>query len=266
MRCQEHVYHVNCFICVQCQTPLHPGDKVCAINGNLFCEHEFPNIFSPHCLSPGLSMTNMKNSRLSMHAAGGMQSDLVRGLVVQKSLNNGSSMNTVSGTRSSMGNSGLVRSAGQMQQLGPSLMDGSQSTGMDVPYSILPITQSELAMAMNGDNTSNGRNNSSHPSSPNFPYISGPTMSTTTAAVTMVNQNFTERSPSSGPGLSFPDPDPGSFNGTTDPTVLVSSMSGEKSKNPGSAGAQSSTSDTPTGRKKQKVSVFRDDDESSYRK
>ncbi|THD25616.1 LIM domain transcription factor LMO4 [Fasciola hepatica] len=251
MRCQEHVYHVNCFVCVQCHTPLHPGDKVCVINGNLFCEHEFSNIFSSHCLSPGISVTNMKNSRLTMHPAGSMQSDLVRGLVVQKSLNNGASMNAVVGNRPSMINSGMLRSSpGHIQQLGPGFVDGSQPAGMDVPYSILPITQSELAMVINND-----RNNNSHPSSPNFPYISGPPVTTTTATVTMVNQNFTERSPSSGPGLSFSDPDSGSFNGVTDPITLVSSMSTEKSiKISGTTGTQSSSSssDAPTGRKKQK--------------
>ncbi|KAF8561750.1 hypothetical protein P879_07703 [Paragonimus westermani] len=46
MRCQENVYHVGCFSCFHCQAPLHPGDKVCTINGNLFCEHEFPQLFA----------------------------------------------------------------------------------------------------------------------------------------------------------------------------------------------------------------------------
>ncbi|CAH8441887.1 unnamed protein product [Heterobilharzia americana] len=46
MKCQDKVYHVNCFCCTQCHSPLHPGDKVCFVDGNLFCEHEFPHLFS----------------------------------------------------------------------------------------------------------------------------------------------------------------------------------------------------------------------------
>lgn len=46
MRCQDKVYHMNCFCCAQCHTLLHTGDKICLVNGSLFCEHEFPHLFS----------------------------------------------------------------------------------------------------------------------------------------------------------------------------------------------------------------------------
>lgn len=58
MRCQDKVYHVNCFNCAQCCGPLRPGDKVCLINGGLFCEHEFPQLFSPYAKWSSLKMMN----------------------------------------------------------------------------------------------------------------------------------------------------------------------------------------------------------------
>ncbi|VDP89243.1 unnamed protein product [Echinostoma caproni] len=247
MRCQDHVYHMNCFICVQCHTPLHPGDKVCAVNGSLFCEHEFPHLFSPHCPPTGISLTSLKNARLNAHSTGNSQSDIIRGLAVQKSLNNSTSMNTIAGGgRSNAANSALVRSSPGQMQLGPG-MDSSQGIGMDMSCSILPITQSELAAAMNN----------SHPSSPSFPYNNGTTItSTSTISSNMCNQNFVDRSPSSAPGMCLSDvADSSAFNGaTSDPMTLVSNMVPEKSVKMSGSGTQSSaSSDAPTGRKKQKV-------------
>ncbi|KAL3314791.1 LIM domain only 4 [Cichlidogyrus casuarinus] len=50
MRVQRNVYHVKCFKCVQCKTTLQPGDRCSLHNGELYCEHEFGDIFA-NCAS-----------------------------------------------------------------------------------------------------------------------------------------------------------------------------------------------------------------------
>jgi hypothetical protein len=48
MRAQASVYHVNCFKCVTCHTPLAPGDRFCVINGGVFCEQDYPKVLKGH--------------------------------------------------------------------------------------------------------------------------------------------------------------------------------------------------------------------------
>ncbi|XP_013399661.1 LIM domain transcription factor LMO4 [Lingula anatina] len=43
MKAQNNTYHLKCFACVQCGTQLVRGDKFGLINGNLICEHDYPN-------------------------------------------------------------------------------------------------------------------------------------------------------------------------------------------------------------------------------
>ena len=37
-----HVYHLSCFICVKCRTPLLKGDRYVLFNGQPFCEKDNP--------------------------------------------------------------------------------------------------------------------------------------------------------------------------------------------------------------------------------
>ncbi|CAH8450725.1 unnamed protein product [Schistosoma rodhaini] len=74
MRCQDKVYHVNCFCCTHCHSPLHPGDKVCFMDGNLFCEHEFPHLFSGPPKLTSLRLTSSSASPCTSN-----DSDISRG-------------------------------------------------------------------------------------------------------------------------------------------------------------------------------------------
>lgn len=38
----NYVYHLCCFICVKCQTPLVKGDRYVLVNEQLFCEKDNP--------------------------------------------------------------------------------------------------------------------------------------------------------------------------------------------------------------------------------
>ena len=41
-----HVYHINCFNCIKCNSRLEPGDKYCVLtNGHLVCEKDWPTMF-----------------------------------------------------------------------------------------------------------------------------------------------------------------------------------------------------------------------------
>ncbi|CAL8079576.1 unnamed protein product [Calicophoron daubneyi] len=133
MRCQENVYHLNCFCCVQCHTLLHPGDKVCLLNGNPYCEHEFPHLFS------SIKWTSGKRSQSAGDPVVSSQTDLMRSLIAQD-INMGGKG----------GGGGFVRSSPN-NFANP---DGPSGSGNS--YSIMPITHSELAAVM-----------SSHPTSPN---------------------------------------------------------------------------------------------------
>jgi hypothetical protein len=48
----NYVYHLNCFTCVKCHTPLVKGDRYVLFNGQPFCEKD----------NPLKSTTNMNNS------------------------------------------------------------------------------------------------------------------------------------------------------------------------------------------------------------
>ncbi|EUB59219.1 LIM domain transcription factor [Echinococcus granulosus] len=41
MRCNSSVYHLKCFTCAHCHSPLLPGERYLLVNGSPFCEHEF---------------------------------------------------------------------------------------------------------------------------------------------------------------------------------------------------------------------------------
>nr|CAH8827148.1 unnamed protein product [Trichobilharzia regenti] len=79
MRCQDKVYHMNCFCCTQCHTPLHPGDKVCIMDGNLFCEHEFPHLFSGPSKLNSLRLTSSSASPCTSN-----DSDIGRGQMMNE--------------------------------------------------------------------------------------------------------------------------------------------------------------------------------------
>ncbi|VDD77773.1 unnamed protein product [Mesocestoides corti] len=44
MRCHKTVYHLRCFNCSLCHSPLLPGERYLQVNGSLFCEHEFARL------------------------------------------------------------------------------------------------------------------------------------------------------------------------------------------------------------------------------
>ncbi|VDO86765.1 unnamed protein product [Schistosoma margrebowiei] len=92
MRCQDKVYHVNCFCCTHCHSLLHPGDKVCFMDGNLFCEHEFPHLFSGPPKLTSLRLTSSSASPCTSN-----DSDIGRG---QMSIELQTKMNGASSSRS----------------------------------------------------------------------------------------------------------------------------------------------------------------------
>ncbi|TGZ59423.1 hypothetical protein CRM22_009088 [Opisthorchis felineus] len=137
MRCQESVYHVRCFCCFHCHAQLNPGDKVCLVEGNLFCELEFPQLFSTTTVkwSPTMKPPNQAISNLLMTSTN--QTDLLRNLVQhqqQQDLN----------TKPAL----FVRSPGY-----PNPPDG-QNVG-SIRYSPVPINHSDFPGTL-----------SSHPESP----------------------------------------------------------------------------------------------------
>ncbi|KAH8850996.1 LIM domain transcription factor LMO4-B [Schistosoma japonicum] len=137
MRCQDKVYHVNCFCCTHCHSPLHPGDKVCFMDGNLFCEHEFPHLFSG---PPKLTSLRLASSSASPCASN--DSDLGRG---QMTIELPTKMNGPSPSRSFNMNSASLE-----QQPPP----GS------VPNKLI-FSQSDIISSL-----------SPHPSSPNMSFPS----------------------------------------------------------------------------------------------
>lgn len=92
MRCQDKVYHVNCFCCTHCHSLLHPGDKVCFMDGNLFCEHEFPHLFSGPPKLTSLRLTSSSASPCTSN-----DSDISRG---QMTIELQTKMNGASSSRS----------------------------------------------------------------------------------------------------------------------------------------------------------------------
>nr|CUU99246.1 hypothetical transcript [Hymenolepis microstoma] len=45
MRCNAStVYHLKCFTCAHCHSPLLPGERYVLINGSPFCEQEFGRV------------------------------------------------------------------------------------------------------------------------------------------------------------------------------------------------------------------------------
>ncbi|XP_076436175.1 LIM domain transcription factor LMO4.1-like [Babylonia areolata] len=38
------VFHLKCFVCVTCRTPLQPGDRYGLVNGSLVCEQDYPKV------------------------------------------------------------------------------------------------------------------------------------------------------------------------------------------------------------------------------
>ncbi|XP_059162623.1 LIM domain transcription factor LMO4.1-like [Physella acuta] len=42
MRAQTNVYHLKCFTCCTCHTPLNTGDRYGIVQGSLVCEQDFP--------------------------------------------------------------------------------------------------------------------------------------------------------------------------------------------------------------------------------
>ncbi|XP_025113034.1 LIM domain transcription factor LMO4-A-like isoform X2 [Pomacea canaliculata] len=52
MRAQSHVYHVKCFTCVTCRSPLVPGDRFGLVNGSLVCEQDYPKVVKGHTALP----------------------------------------------------------------------------------------------------------------------------------------------------------------------------------------------------------------------
>ncbi|KAI8741758.1 LIM domain transcription factor LMO4, partial [Biomphalaria glabrata] len=44
MRAQTNVYHLKCFTCCTCHTPLNTGDRYGIVQGSLVCEQDFPKV------------------------------------------------------------------------------------------------------------------------------------------------------------------------------------------------------------------------------
>ncbi|GFO02145.1 LIM domain transcription factor lmo4.2 [Plakobranchus ocellatus] len=44
MRAQTSVYHLKCFTCCTCHSPLNTGDRYGIVQGSLVCEQDFPKV------------------------------------------------------------------------------------------------------------------------------------------------------------------------------------------------------------------------------
>lgn len=53
MRAQNNVYHLKCFTCCTCRSPLVPGDRYGVVNGSLVCEQDYPKVVKGHIPLPG---------------------------------------------------------------------------------------------------------------------------------------------------------------------------------------------------------------------
>lgn len=57
MRCNAStVYHLKCFTCAHCHSPLLPGDRYVLVNGSPFCEQEFGRVLQGTPPPPSLPM------------------------------------------------------------------------------------------------------------------------------------------------------------------------------------------------------------------
>ena len=52
MRALDHVYHINCFICVACGHPLQKGDQFVVKHGQLFCRLDYEKEMNMMAFSP----------------------------------------------------------------------------------------------------------------------------------------------------------------------------------------------------------------------
>lgn len=70
MRCQSMVFHMKCFNCAHCHSPLLPGERYLLLNGSLFCEHEFPRLLPSDwqpTTPPNLSTNGQASPPTSSH-------------------------------------------------------------------------------------------------------------------------------------------------------------------------------------------------------
>ncbi|KAK7495806.1 hypothetical protein BaRGS_00013026, partial [Batillaria attramentaria] len=61
MRAQSHVYHLKCFTCVTCRSPLVPGDRYGLVNGSLVCEQDYPKVIKGHIPLPARTAHKVNN-------------------------------------------------------------------------------------------------------------------------------------------------------------------------------------------------------------
>lgn len=52
MRAQGYVYHLQCFVCIECGQPLQRGDYFVIRDGQLFCRLDFEKEFHMYSMSP----------------------------------------------------------------------------------------------------------------------------------------------------------------------------------------------------------------------
>ncbi|GFS08558.1 LIM domain transcription factor LMO4.2 [Elysia marginata] len=74
MRAQTSVYHLKCFTCCTCHSPLNTGDRYGIVQGSLVCEQDYPKVVKG--LAPLPNRTSHKSDRSSPVSAdsGGNQS------------------------------------------------------------------------------------------------------------------------------------------------------------------------------------------------
>ncbi|KAK3728277.1 hypothetical protein RRG08_060064 [Elysia crispata] len=61
MRAQTSVYHLKCFTCCTCHSPLNTGDRYGIVQGSLVCEQDFPKVVKG--LTPLPNRTSHKSDR-----------------------------------------------------------------------------------------------------------------------------------------------------------------------------------------------------------
>lgn len=71
MRAQSHVYHVKCFTCVTCRSPLVPGDRFGLVNGSLVCEQDYPKVVKGHTALPARTTHKVRTSD-ELHLTNGL--------------------------------------------------------------------------------------------------------------------------------------------------------------------------------------------------